>query len=142
MKIKKYQIFLSILLSAFFVFFSSYALSIEKEWVLLIPPALLCGISFLFNIDKFLWFIVFFTPLSISISELGFFFENINFSFPTEFLLFGLLFVLIIHMFFYFKDFSLALGQTDRIPLIVSVWVPVIVLSLFAFIGVIQINEK
>ena len=43
---------------------------------------------------------------------------------------------------FYFKDFSLALGQTDRIPLIVSVWVPVIVLSLFAFIGVIQINEK
>tara|TARA_B100000963_G_C22486316_1_gene607092 strand:- start:566 stop:1003 length:438 start_codon:yes stop_codon:yes gene_type:complete len=43
---------------------------------------------------------------------------------------------------FYFKDFSLALGQTDRIPLIVSVWVPVVVLSLFAFIGVIQINEK
>ena len=49
---------------------------------------------------------------------------------------------IVVSVVFYFKDFSLALGQTDRIPLIVSVWVPVIVLSLFAFIGVIQINEK
>ena len=30
---------------------------------------------------------------------------------------------------FYFKDLSLALGQTDRIPLILSVWAPVIALS-------------
>ena len=43
---------------------------------------------------------------------------------------------------FYFKDLSLALGQTNRIPLILSVWAPVIALSLFASIGVIQINEK
>ena len=26
---------------------------------------------------------------------------------------------------FYFKDLSLALGQTDRIPLILAVWAPV-----------------
>ena len=32
---------------------------------------------------------------------------------------------------FYFKDLSLALGQTNRIPLILSVWAPVIALSLF-----------
>ena len=43
---------------------------------------------------------------------------------------------------FYFKDLSLALGQTNRIPLILSVWAPVIALSLFASIGVVQINEK
>ena len=43
---------------------------------------------------------------------------------------------------FYFKDLSLALGQTDRIPLILSVWAPVIALSLFTFVGVLQINEK
>tara|TARA_B100000941_G_C28165085_1_gene379313 strand:- start:274 stop:609 length:336 start_codon:yes stop_codon:yes gene_type:complete len=43
---------------------------------------------------------------------------------------------------FYFKDLSLALGQTDRIPLILSVWAPVIALSFFTFIGVLQINEK
>ena len=43
---------------------------------------------------------------------------------------------------FYFKDLSLALGQTDRIPLILAVWAPVIALSFFTFIGVLQINEK
>ena len=43
---------------------------------------------------------------------------------------------------FYFKDLSLALGQTDRIPLILSVWSPVIALGFFSFIGVLQINEK
>jgi lipopolysaccharide export system permease protein len=43
---------------------------------------------------------------------------------------------------FYFKDLSLALGKTGRISLIFSVWVPVIALSFFIFIGVIQINEK
>tara|TARA_B100001121_G_scaffold292977_1_gene295145 strand:+ start:7460 stop:8548 length:1089 start_codon:yes stop_codon:yes gene_type:complete len=50
---------------------------------------------------------------------------------------------LIISVFvFYFKDLSLALGQTDRIPLILSIWSPVIALSFFTFIGVLQINEK
>ncbi len=43
---------------------------------------------------------------------------------------------------FYFKDLSLALGESDRIPLILSVWAPVIGLSLFTFIGILQINEK
>jgi lipopolysaccharide export LptBFGC system permease protein LptF len=43
---------------------------------------------------------------------------------------------------FYLKDLSKALGQTDRIPLILSVWSPVIALSFFSFIGVFQINEK
>ncbi len=43
---------------------------------------------------------------------------------------------------YYFKDLSLALGQTNRISLSLSVWVPVITLGLFSFIGVLQINEK
>jgi lipopolysaccharide export system permease protein len=43
---------------------------------------------------------------------------------------------------FYFKDLSLALGQTSRIPLILSVWAPVIALTLFTSIGLLQINEK
>ena len=43
---------------------------------------------------------------------------------------------------FYLKILSLALGQTDRIPLILAVWAPVIALSFFTFIGVLQINEK
>jgi len=43
---------------------------------------------------------------------------------------------------FYLKDLSLALGQTDRIPLILAIWAPIIVLSSFTLIGVLQINEK
>ena len=43
---------------------------------------------------------------------------------------------------FYFKNFSIALGTTERIPLIISVWSPVIILSLFCSVGIIQINEK
>jgi len=43
---------------------------------------------------------------------------------------------------FYFKDLSLALGQTDRVPLILAIWSPIIALSFFTFVGVLQINEK
>ena len=43
---------------------------------------------------------------------------------------------------FYFKDLSLALGKTDRIPIILSIWAPVLVLSFFTLIGIVQINEK
>ena len=43
---------------------------------------------------------------------------------------------------FYLKDLSLALGQTDRIPILLSIWSPIIALGFFSFIGVLQINEK
>lgn len=43
---------------------------------------------------------------------------------------------------FYFKDLFLALGKTGRIPLILAVWSPVLALSLFTLIGILQINEK
>ena len=57
----------------------------------------------------------------------------------TKFIIVGLVVSVLI---FYFKDLSIALGQTERIPLILAVWAPVIALSLFIFIGVLQINEK
>jgi len=43
---------------------------------------------------------------------------------------------------FYFKSFSIALGTTEKIPLVLSVWSPVIILFLFCSVGIIQINEK
>lgn len=51
----------------------------------------------------------------------------------------GLVIVVVVY---YLKDFSLALGQIEKVPLILSIWAPIIALSLFSFIGVIQINEK
>tara|TARA_A100001011_G_scaffold393238_1_gene482621 strand:+ start:1196 stop:2212 length:1017 start_codon:yes stop_codon:yes gene_type:complete len=43
---------------------------------------------------------------------------------------------------YYFKDLSIALGQTERISLTLSVWMPIIAVALFCSIGIIQINEK
>jgi len=43
---------------------------------------------------------------------------------------------------YYFKDLSLALGQTNRISLSLAAWVPVFVVGLFSSIGILQINEK
>jgi len=43
---------------------------------------------------------------------------------------------------YYFKDLSIALGQTEKISLVLSIWMPIILISLFCSIGVIQINEK
>lgn len=51
----------------------------------------------------------------------------------------GLILVVLVY---YFKDFSLALGQIDKIPLTLSIWAPIIALSLVTSIGLIQINEK
>ena len=43
---------------------------------------------------------------------------------------------------YYFKDLSLALGQTNRISLSLAAWIPVITVGLFSSIGILQINEK
>jgi lipopolysaccharide export system permease protein len=43
---------------------------------------------------------------------------------------------------FYFKSFSTALGATEKIPLVLSVWTPVIILFLFCSAGMIIINVK
>jgi len=43
---------------------------------------------------------------------------------------------------YYFKDLSIALGQTNRISLALAVWMPILAISLFCSIGVLQINEK
>ena len=53
-----------------------------------------------------------------------------------------LLSILLCVIIFYFKNFSAALGTTEKIPIILSVWSPVIILSLFCSIGVMQINDK
>ena len=65
--------------------------------------------------------------------------NNLKKSDNLKFIVLGLVISVLVY---YFKDLSIALGQTDRIPLALSIWAPVIALSLFTFIGVLQINEK
>jgi lipopolysaccharide export system permease protein len=50
--------------------------------------------------------------------------------------------ILISVIIFYFKDLSIALGQTGKISLGLSVWMPLIAIGLFCSIGVIQIYVK
>ena len=50
--------------------------------------------------------------------------------------------ILISVIVYYFKDLSIALGQTGKISLELSVWMPIIIIGLFCSIGIIQINEK
>ncbi len=56
-----------------------------------------------------------------------------------KFIIIGLIVCVLVY---YLKDLSLALGKTGRVPEIISIWSPVITLSLFTFIGILQINEK
>ena len=56
-----------------------------------------------------------------------------------KFIIIGLFSCVLIY---YLKDLSIALGQTNRIPISLAAWVPVIVIGLFSSIGVLQINEK
>ena len=43
---------------------------------------------------------------------------------------------------FYLKNFSTALGATERIPLLISVWSPILILSIFCSVGLLQIHDK
>ena len=65
--------------------------------------------------------------------------NNLKNSSNLSYIILGLVVSVVI---FYFKDLSLALGKTNRIPIVLSIWAPVIVLSFFTLIGIVQINEK
>ena len=43
---------------------------------------------------------------------------------------------------FYFNDFSAALGKTGKLPLEVSVWMPIIIIFVFSSVGLIHANQK
>ena len=105
MQISRYQSIFIIFFTAIFIFFSSYMLIEDKGWIIFFPLTMYFLFS-LFEIKKILWIIVFLSPLSVPINELGFFFDGINFTFPTEILLFGLLFVLIIQIFLFPNRFT------------------------------------
>ena len=43
---------------------------------------------------------------------------------------------------FFFNDFSAALGKTDKLPIELSVWMPVAIIFIFSFVGIIHANQK
>ena len=57
----------------------------------------------------------------------------------TRYVFIGLISCIIIY---YLKDLSIALGKTNRIPLTLATWMPILIIGLFSSIGILQINEK
>jgi len=43
---------------------------------------------------------------------------------------------------FFFNDFSAVLGKTERLPIVVSVWMPIAIIFIFSFVGIIHANRK
>ena len=43
---------------------------------------------------------------------------------------------------FYFNDFSAALGKTDKLPVEISVWMPIVIIFVFGAVGIIHANQK
>ena len=59
-----------------------------------------------------------------------------NFFYYMTFSIFSCVFV------YYFNDFSKALGQTGKLPITVSIWMPVLVIFIFSSIGLIRVQQK
>ena len=43
---------------------------------------------------------------------------------------------------FFFNDFSAALGKTEKLPIELSVWMPIAIIFIFSAIGIIHANQK
>jgi len=43
---------------------------------------------------------------------------------------------------FYFNDFSAALGKTNKLPIEISVWMPIVIIFIFSSVGLINANQK
>ena len=43
---------------------------------------------------------------------------------------------------FYFNDFSAALGKTGKLPIEVSVWMPIFIIFIFGSVGLLHANQK
>ena len=43
---------------------------------------------------------------------------------------------------FFFNDFSAALGKTDKLPIELSVWMPIAIIFIFSSVGIIHANQK
>ena len=43
---------------------------------------------------------------------------------------------------FYFNDFSAALGKTDKLPVEIAVWMPIVIIFIFSAVGLIHANQR
>ena len=86
------------------------------------------------NLSNILFIITIITALSAILML------NMHFQKPKLFyIIVGILLSVIIY---YINFFFGTLGKNEKIPLLVSIWIPILTLSIICLIGIIRINEK
>ena len=43
---------------------------------------------------------------------------------------------------YFFNDFSAVLGKTERLPIEIAVWMPIIIIFIFSGVGIIHANQR
>ena len=43
---------------------------------------------------------------------------------------------------YFFNDFSAVLGETEKLPIEVAVWMPITIVFIFSAVGIINVNQK
>ena len=96
----KIKIYLVYLICAIFIALNAYFISKDIYWVLLVPAIMLIMLMYFFALDKLMFIIVFFTPLSINLREIDI---GVGFALPTEPLMFGIMILFFVKLFFEHK---------------------------------------
>ena len=89
------------------------------------------------HLQKIYSFPVYLTILTIFASVLML---NVPFNKPKLFYLLMCIFVSV--LIFYINHFSSLLGENNKLPIILSVWLPHVIVSILTGIGMVRINEK
>ena len=66
----------------------------------------------------------------------------INIKYKENYLAYVIIAIILSVIIFYLNDFSRALGETEQISLIMSVWTPLSIVLIISSIGMIHVNEK
>ena len=101
MDIKTQNNLLVVFFSGFCLFVCLYFFSNADYRVLSIPLILATITLSIFNFKYLFYCVVFLTPLSMSLSDMGIDFSDVNMAFPTEPILFGLMILTILKIVFY-----------------------------------------
>lgn len=113
-KAKKYWVYA---LSILFIAANSALVALEFYWFALVPLVLVLILMAFFALDKLLLFIVFFTPLSVSIEEMDI--GGIGMFLPTEPLMFGVMLLFFLKLLYDFKFDSRVLKH----PVTISIFI-------------------
>ncbi len=104
-----------------FIAINAIAIAFEFYWLSLLPFVVIVALLALFSLDKLVWIAVFFTPLSITIKDVGF---GLGISLPTEPLLFAILATCMLKFLYEGKFNSEILRHTIPSAIIVNlIWI-------------------